>query len=179
MSTESPSSDATPFLEKLAGTDRVTVLDGECVDAAADYEHVIRDLLAATTASEIVLRTFSSVEDNPRTLTFALDDGPPQTIEVEGDTDWLDISPLVGGIDAALRTIGYARRFIGYTGPEFGQESGFAMLLPEEMRALLRFGLETNRRITLYLGPGKDLEPASFDYGDPEPWEQALAAYEG
>lgn len=168
---------ATAFLEGLAGTDRVTAIDGESVDSANDYRAAIEYVLQRTSADEVKLTHFAATDGARRTLTVAFNGGAPHAFEVEGNTDWIDNAAFVGGLAAGLRAIGYSRRIVAYWGPEFGQEIGFAMLTDAQLLDLLWYGLE-KRSVMLYLDTDDVLPSANEDEGgNPEAWERALERF--
>jgi len=170
--------EATAFLEHTLGAERVVVLDGECVDHADYYEHVLRDLIRRVSGGGLSMTHFAGSEGAPRRLTLAIDEGEPHTFEAEGNTDWLDSAAVVGAVNLLLGKKGDSRQLVEYHGDEFGQESGWVLVEPAELCALLEFGLHENPTISLCFGPGQRLTPVSEDRGGdgPEPWEYALLA---
>lgn len=152
------------------------VLDGECVDHVNSYESVLRDLLGRVSSGGLALTHFVGVEGTPRQITIALDGGPPCTFEAEGETDWLDAAAVIAATNRILAGRGEARQLVEYQSDEFGQESGWVLLTPPELEALLEYGLTENHEIGVCFGGGKRLSPVSEDRGGdgPEPWEDAI-----
>lgn len=166
----------TEFLEAQLGGGRVVVLDGECVDHVSHYESVLRDLLRQVSSGGVALTHFVGVEGTPRKITIALDGGPPCTFEADGETDWLDAAAVIAAVNRVLADRGEARQLVEYQSDEFGQESGWVLLTPPELAALLEYGLGENPEIGLCFGAGRRLSPVSEDRGGdgPEPWEEAV-----
>lgn len=167
---------ATEFLAERLGRDRIAVIDGECVDDVRDYEGVLRDLVRRVSAGGLALTHFTGVEGTPRRITVRLGGGPPCTFEAEGDTDWLDTEAVIAALNRVLAERGEVRRLVEYHGDEFGQESGWVLLTPSDLAALVGFGLTENHGVSLTFADGRRLTPVSEDRGGdgPEAWEDAL-----
>jgi hypothetical protein len=166
----------TEFLQERLGEDRIVVLDGECVDHVSHYEEVLRDLVRRVSSGRLALTHFVGVEGTPRRITLALDGGEPLTFEAEGATDWLDSAAVIAAMNRMLAARGEVRQLVEYQSDEFGQESGWVLLTPSELEALLEYGLTENREVGLCFGDGMRLSPVSEDRGGdgPEPWEDAI-----
>ncbi len=166
----------TEFLQERLGDDRVVVLDGECVDHVSHYEAVLSDLVRRVSAGGLALTHFVGVEGTPRKITIGLDGGEPRTFEAEGATDWLDSAAVIAAMNHMLADRGEARQLVEYQSNEFGQESGWVLLTPPELEALLVYGLTENPELGLCFGAGMRLSPVSEDRGGdgPEPWEDAM-----
>jgi hypothetical protein len=166
----------TEFLETRLGDVRVVVLDGECVDHVSYYEAVLRDLVRRVSAGGVALTHFVGVEGTPRKITIAFDGGEPHTFEAEAETDWLDSAAVIAATNRILADRGEARQLVEYHSNEFGQESGWVLLTPAELEALLEYGLGENHTVSLCFADGRRLTPVSEDHGGdgPGPWEDAL-----
>lgn len=165
--------EVTTFLRDKFGPARVYLGDPECVDTAAMYESFVRDLWEGVSGGALRLERFASVEGPVRKITIAMPETDALTFEAEGDTDWADLAAVVRATNALLAQRRDPRQLVEFRDRDFGQESGFLLATREELVALLEYGLETNRTVSLTLGEGVRLEPASEDLeGDPEPWER-------
>lgn len=107
---------------------------------------------------------------------MAFDGGEPHTFEAEAGTDWLDSPAVVAATNRLLADRGEARRLVEFHGHDLGQASGWVLLTPAELEALLEHGLGEDHTVSLCFADGKRLAPVSEDHGGdgPEPWENAL-----
>ncbi|MBL8974530.1 MAG: hypothetical protein JNK56_28305 [Myxococcales bacterium] len=83
---------------------------------------------------------------------------------------------MIAAVNRMLADRGEARQLVEYQSDEFGQESGWVLLTPPELAALLEYGLSENPELGLCFGAGRRLSPVSEDRGGdgPEPWEEAV-----
>jgi hypothetical protein len=152
------------------------MLDGECVDHVRHYEEVLRELVSRVSAGTIALTHFVGVEGTPRAITIAFDGGEPHTFEAAAGTDWLDSPAVVAATNRLLADRGEARRLVEFHGSDLGQASGWVLLTPGELEALVEHGLGEDHTVSLCFADGKTLAPVSEDHGGdgPDPWENAL-----
>lgn len=128
-----------PTIEEVAPGTPTVVLDGECVDGAADYVSVINNILGLT-AGEISLDVIECVEvDGYRQLTIAKETKTWKA-KLHGETDYVDLEPLLKYLNKAAAKLGSKRRFVEFREILWGQEVGVAFVTKQEKRALKKSG---------------------------------------
>lgn len=115
----------------VAGERRVLVLDGECIDAAADYVGVVRRL-AALTGGALTLDAIDCVEHPSGQRRLSLRRGERRWgALLAGSTDGIDGERLLAALNAALATLGAPGRLVAFDPGYRGQEGAFAYLSRE------------------------------------------------
>lgn len=119
---------------------KVLVIDGECVDDAASYERVVREV-AAITGGMLTFDRITCVEGDPpsedepdatRMMTLVRGDRT-WTGRLRGRTDWIDGERLLALLN---RTIDAPRRLHEVHHPSWGHEMGVVFALEGELAQL-------------------------------------------
>lgn len=132
-----PSPTKQQLLDSVVPSSRQYVGDAECITAASDYEHVVRDLLAL---AQLEPARVECTESNARRTLLVHIGGRSVTAEMRGDTDWVDTAPLLECLNALLPSK-TRRRFYEVTLPEWGQELGVVFASSAEVARLRAAGL--------------------------------------
>jgi hypothetical protein len=160
---ERPFPSLSALLAERVGSKRVVVVDEECVDTAAHYEPFLKALIQGAGNGLVALTHFEAKEGSPRRLAVGINGREPISIEVEGDTDWVDAGAVIRGLNQALGAQGISHQWVWFHGPEFGQESGWALLTTKEIREILDYGEEHGEYLQVMFGAGWLIEEVAIE----------------
>lgn len=108
--------------KQLFDNRKILVTDGERVDGVSDYRSLLREFCAIT-SGELELNNFEGKEvDGRRHLTVTIN-STKITLDLEGNTDWVD-PKVIEQLNNAIATTGLRNRFIPFRDSDFGQEFG-------------------------------------------------------
>ena len=128
--------------EDLVAPERFLITDGESVDAAEDYEHLVADLCQLAGSELSLERVTCHERQGVRELVVRIS-GHEATAELEGNTDWVDLPPLLAALNRAAEAAGASRRFYAFQEPDWGQEIGVVCANADEAGRFRGYGLLT------------------------------------
>ncbi len=134
-----PQKHGTFLLEEVVPPERTFISDSECVDEAKDYEELIKDLVKIT-ENTICFEAISCVEtEKGRELLLTVNQKKFKTI-LEGDTDYVDVSPLLSCLNKVAAYYKLERRFYEFSDPGWGQEFGVVFATRTEASKIKKAG---------------------------------------
>ncbi len=128
--------------ETIVPQARQWVGDGESVDSADDYRHVIDELCAIAELSPTGVSCTETSGVRHLSLTLGTREF---RAELEGNTDWIDPSPLLACLNKVAAAAKKKYRFYEFREPRWGQELGIVFATAAEAKRLEKHGFLVTR----------------------------------
>ena len=108
-------------IKELVKESNIYLTDSERVDSVKDYKIFLNELL---TIIDLNITEFEGFEGETRLLKFKIQ-STELSIFVRGNTDYIDQTSIIKGINKSLKEIGNKGLFYSFWSGDFGQEIGF------------------------------------------------------